>query len=111
MDRRHFLKMSLSAAAVSAAVAACGDDAQDSSVGADPSSAATSPTQPAPTPSSTVSGSDPGGGSAPAPAPSTVAGLVVPEPLMFTAPLVGGGSFDGTAYAGTPLALWFWSPT
>lgn len=35
----------------------------------------------------------------------------VPDILSFTAPLLGGGTFDGAAYAGAPLALWFWAPT
>lgn len=30
--------------------------------------------------------------------------------LDFTAPLVGGGTFDGRASAGRDLAVWFWSP-
>ena len=32
-------------------------------------------------------------------------------PLEFTAPLVGGGTFDGAAYADRPVAFWFWAPT
>lgn len=32
-------------------------------------------------------------------------------PLEFTAPLVGGGTFDGAASAGRPVAFWFWAPT
>jgi hypothetical protein len=35
----------------------------------------------------------------------------VPEALRFTAPLVGGGEFDGAAPAGRPVAFWFWAPT
>jgi peroxiredoxin len=35
----------------------------------------------------------------------------VPEALRFTAPLVGGGEFDGSAVAGRPIAFWFWAPT
>ena len=35
----------------------------------------------------------------------------VPEALRFTAPLVGGGQFDGAAPAGRPVAFWFWAPT
>lgn len=41
---------------------------------------------------------DQGGGPSPAPG------------FDFTASLVGGGSFDGAAVAGTDLAVWFWSP-
>jgi len=36
---------------------------------------------------------------------------VVPEVLAFTAPLVGGGTFDGAAAAGKPTVFWFWAPT
>lgn len=35
----------------------------------------------------------------------------VPEVLRFTAPLVGGGEFEGAAAAGRPVAFWFWAPT
>jgi hypothetical protein len=37
--------------------------------------------------------------------------VVVPEALQFTAPLVGGGTFDGAAAAGKPTVFWFWAPT
>jgi hypothetical protein len=37
--------------------------------------------------------------------------VVVPDALQFTAPLVGGGTFDGAAVAGKPTAFWFWAPT
>lgn len=45
-----------------------------------------------------------------APAPTEPA-AVVPETLQFTAPLVGGGTFDGAAVAGKPTVFWFWAPT
>ena len=35
----------------------------------------------------------------------------VAGPLGFTAPLVGGGAFDGAHHVGTPVAFWFWAPT
>lgn len=35
----------------------------------------------------------------------------VPAALDFSAPLVGGGSFDGATMAGRPVAFWFWAPT
>ena len=41
----------------------------------------------------------------------TEAVVVVPEALQFTAPLVGGGTFDGAAAAGKPTVFWFWAPT
>ena len=37
--------------------------------------------------------------------------VVVPEALQFTAPLVGGGTFDGAAVADKPTVFWFWAPT
>jgi hypothetical protein len=33
----------------------------------------------------------------------------VPGPLAFRAPLVGGGTFDGTLFRG-PAFVWFWAP-
>lgn len=44
-------------------------------------------------------------------APASSAGDAVPEALQFTAPLVGGGQFDGASFAGRPVAFWFWAPT
>ncbi len=35
----------------------------------------------------------------------------VPELLQFTAPLVGGGEFNGADRAGQATAFWFWAPT
>lgn len=37
--------------------------------------------------------------------------IVVPEALQFTAPLVGGGEFDGATVADKPTLFWFWAPT
>ncbi len=34
----------------------------------------------------------------------------IPPILQITAPLIGGGEFDFGAYAGKPLAVWFWAP-
>jgi len=45
------------------------------------------------------------------PAPTEAPAAVVPEALQFTAPLVGGGTFDGAAVAGKPTVFWFWAPT
>ena len=42
---------------------------------------------------------------------TTLPQIAVPESLQFSAPLVGGGVFDGSAYVGQPLAFWFWAPT
>ena len=46
-----------------------------------------------------------------APAPTSTDAVVVPDALQFSAPLVGGGTFDGAAVAGIPTAFWFWAPT
>lgn len=43
-------------------------------------------------------------------APPTSTPAKVPAALNFTMPTVGGGEFSGAAYAGKPLALWFWAP-
>jgi hypothetical protein len=43
--------------------------------------------------------------------PVTDPAVVVPGALQFTAPLVGGGTFDGAAVAGKPTVFWFWAPT
>lgn len=32
-------------------------------------------------------------------------------PLAFSAPLVGGGTFDGAEVSERPVAFWFWAPT
>jgi hypothetical protein len=60
----------------------------------------------------TTSPPDTGGGDATTaePAPTEPA-VVVPEALQFTAPLVGGGTYDGAAAAGKPTVFWFWAPT
>jgi len=45
-------------------------------------------------------------GSTAPPASSSPASL-----LDFSAPLVGGGTFEGTSVQGRPVAFWFWAPT
>lgn len=44
-------------------------------------------------------------------APAADAPAAVPAALQFTAPLVGGGEFDGAAYGDKPTVFWFWAPT
>ena len=44
-------------------------------------------------------------------APGSPVNATVPKLLEFTAPLVGGGEFDGTSVVGRPVAFWFWAPT
>jgi len=63
-----------------------------------PSEATTAPTD----------GTGETGGDDPAP---TAPPVVVPEALQFSAPLVGGGTFDGAASADKPTVFWFWAPT
>lgn len=42
---------------------------------------------------------------------ATTTPINVPELLQFTAPLVGGGEFNGADRAGLATAFWFWAPT
>ena len=51
------------------------------------------------------------GGDATTAEPAPTEPVVVPAALQFTAPLVGGGTFDGAAVAGKPTVFWFWAPT
>jgi hypothetical protein len=65
---------------------------------------------PSPTPAPGTTPTQPGATDT---APTETAGgavVTVPEALRFTAPLVGGGEFDGAEYAGAPVAFWFWAP-
>ena len=39
------------------------------------------------------------------------AASTLPAALDFTAPLVGGGVFDGSELAERPVVFWFWAPT
>ncbi len=93
------------------AVSACSstDDGTDADVTAVPDApVATEPTDaPAATSDSSVAGS----AEDTTTEPSTAGERVVPEALRFTAPLVGGGEFDGAAYADKPTVFWFWAPT
>lgn len=45
----------------------------------------------------------------PARTTTTVGGVA--ELLQFTAPLVGGATFDAATLAGMPTVFWFWAPT
>ena len=91
------------------AVAACSSDGDDSSA----ESALAGPTVTTgesaqlPTPDTQASESGP----ATATEPTDAAPTVVPAALQFSAPLVGGGTFDGAAAAGKPTVFWFWAPT
>jgi len=100
-------------------VSACGSDS-DSTAGTAPQAivedsagSADAPTTETPSTDAGATTAPPAGGtdgSANEPAPTDPA-VVVPEALQFTAPLVGGGTFDGAAAAGKPTVFWFWAPT
>ncbi len=91
--RRSWLLLPASALAL---LAACGDD--EPAAGAASPSAATTAAGPAES------------GSAAATTGAGAAGQPI-ELLQFTAPLLGGGTFDGTAPTERPLVFWFWAPT
>jgi hypothetical protein len=71
--------------------------------------AGTDATASATTTDTTAAPTLPAADDASAPAPTDA--VVVPDVLQFSAPLVGGGTFDGAAVAGMPTAFWFWAPT
>jgi hypothetical protein len=110
----------LAAAVLVSLTAACTTDGGDEADSTAPS-AATAPeaTEAPATTGPAASGApatDSTDGTTPAPTEPAAAGpteapVVVPEALQFTAPLVGGGEFDGAAVAGTPTVFWFWAPT
>jgi hypothetical protein len=117
-NRRH--RLAVGAVALVLVASACSStDAGDGSVApetagtsettaaADPEPAGTTPPADATTGPTPTDGADTGTA-----APDVIApDLVVPEALQFTAPLVGGGQFDGATYAGKPTVFWFWAPT
>jgi len=102
-------------------VASACSSTDDGDSAAVPQTAATSDPTPAPDtdPAATTPPTDPT--TRPTPTDGADAGtaapdvatpdVVVPEALRFTAPLVGGGEFDGAASAGKPTVFWFWAPT
>lgn len=106
--------MAAAAAALALVLAACGsadsddsaapvtsapvaDDTGDDAPASTPPSDSTAPAAPLTTDDAT--------------APTPTDAVVVPDILQFSAPLVGGGTFDGAAVAGMPTAFWFWAPT
>ncbi len=82
--------------------AACGDEGTAGSAAPDSTAASTLATATTEATGSTAPATT-------APGTST-APVEAPEILRFSAPLVGGGTFDAATVAGTPLALWFWAP-
>ena len=116
-------RLAAGAAALAILVSACtstndGSDAENATPTAPAPTAesvdAPSDTEPAPVEQRAADTSDTAddattdAGTEPPAAPDAVA---VPAALQFSAPLVGGGEFDGAAYADKPTVFWFWAPT
>ncbi len=103
-------------AALLVVVAACGGDepTADAVAGTSPAPAdaatATTGAVTATTPGTAGSGSAEGSAATTSMAPPAVEGQPV-EILRFTAPLVGGGTFDANTATERPIAFWFWAPT
>ena len=110
MTRRRATVGAIAAAVLLVTTSGCGSGSDDS--GAGPVADTTTPT----TAGDAQAPDDSSGITAPTaleeaddePAPTEP---VVPEALQFTAPLVGGGTFDGAAVTGKPTVFWFWAPT
>jgi hypothetical protein len=112
--------MAAATAAIALTLAACGsgdgEDATDSvtpaTIADDTGTAGSDTATTTPSDDTTAPATD---GTAPATdgttAPDPTGAQVVPDILQFSAPLVGGGTFDGAAVAGIPTAFWFWAPT
>jgi hypothetical protein len=98
-------------------VAACGGDeptadavAGTASAPADAATGTTGTTGAVTATTTSDSGAAGGGAVATTGAPPVVEGQPV-EILRFTAPLVGGGTFDANTATERPIAFWFWAPT
>ncbi|MFM7535980.1 MAG: hypothetical protein ACKO91_09340 [Acidimicrobiales bacterium] len=104
--RLHKLSAVTLASAV-LALAACGDDSASSSVGAAQGTITNATAAPAigAAPSSSAPATSIATGVA-----TTGAAATVPEVLRFQAARIGGGTVDAAAYAGKPVAFWFWAP-
>ena len=112
--RRHLTAGAVALALVVSACSSSGDDGAD----ADADATVVAGTDATPAPDGTPADTAPSGDPTTEPMPTTgtdaettAPDVVVPEALRFTAPLVGGGEFDGASYAGTPTVFWFWAPT
>lgn len=109
-------RLATGAVALGLVISACSssetDDATPAASAATPEATvpagAENPTDPSA--AQTVTGNTSGGVADDAPAP-TEAPVAVPDALQFTAPLVGGGEFDGATVADKPTVFWFWGPT
>lgn len=88
-------------------LSACGSDGTtDAAV----SSAAPATAAPATAAPATAAPADTATSDTAAAVTTAPAAAVVPASLQFSAPLVGGGTFDGASVAGAPVVFWFWAP-
>jgi hypothetical protein len=101
----HTRRIAALCCAAGLVLVACGDDTGSDAAPTPTNAPGTAPATAAPdtTPVSDAS------------APATTDGVgepaaVVPASLQFSAPLVGGGTFDGASVAGAPVVFWFWAP-
>lgn len=115
--RRRSWALASLAASIALLAPACGSDDTTAAPAdtAAPDAAATTPAADEPASDATAAPAAPStpgtDGDAGTPATGTPAAAPI-ELLSFTAPLVGGGSFDGARYATErPVAFWFWAPT
>ena len=104
------------AAALLVGTSACSSDSDDTAVGSVGTDVAAidggDTTIEAPVDETDATGTEPTTTPGDAPDdPASSEAAAVPESLQFTAPLVGGGTFDGAAVAGMPTVFWFWAPT
>ena len=121
--RLHKLSAVTLASAV-LALAACGDDSASSSVGAAQGTITNAtaapaigaaPSSSAPATSIATGVATTGAAATTTAAPVTTGAttpppVAVPEVLRFQAARIGGGTVDAAAYAGKPVAFWFWAP-
>ena len=94
------------------AATACGSESDDSGAEPAPGTEVATTVDDTESPSTGSAGTEAPSDATTAPAADAAEpAAVVPEILAFTAPLVGGGTFDGAAVAGKPTVFWFWAPT
>jgi hypothetical protein len=99
------------------ALAACGSATTTTKVGSQDSAStaatakSTVTTTTTTTAGATAQSATTGAATTAATAAPAAAPVAVPPTLDFTAPLVGGGTFDAKQYAGKKVAFWFWAPT
>jgi hypothetical protein len=114
-------RVALAVVALGLTVSACGsadsdDEAVDTPAPSATVDAAVEPTEPATTDESTTepttdASTDPTTDDDATTGTAEPPPVAVPEALAFTAPLVGGGEFDGASVADKPTVFWFWAPT